>query len=504
MNCKNCGSLLEQGTTVCQNCGELAYPNQLNSDNMNMNPTIGSQNQTEPSNPKKKLSIFLIVFGIVFIAIGTLLSTFSLSGKQVIEKEVTSLFSSMKQIIKENENQTLDYDLEKEAIGITGILTISSDYKDSMIDLTKLNDYELNYQGIIDKKNNEFSSKINLSKNKDSLFAIDEYLNAKNLYLSLGDVYERIITTQIPKELKDFDFSKNNSIEDAQKLLEKTEKLVKSFIDEKDIQKTKIEKEINGKKENLAKISYKIKVHELKKHLWKGYLEDKESIQLLSKWTSMSESELKEYFEQNIKFIEEYADYYNDTREINVYIKGINTLREIEITSGETAFIIDKEGSIYQYRYEQNGIKLFSGEYDSKNKKVTLTNSAITLTVQQQKESILIDINYSVSEEKMNIHIESKNKTSNSIYENDATIDIEYGEMKLSAKNQLKLEKNQKIERINSNNIVDMQNITPEETAEIYARIYGKFEAIINDIAPNYMEYLNAVNDTVLYRKNKN
>ena len=135
---------------------------------------------------------------------------------------------------------------------------------------------------------------------------------------------------------------------------------------------------------------------------------------------------------------------------------------------------------------------------------MTLTNSAITLTVQQQKESILIDINYSVSEEKMNIHIESKNKTSNSIYENDATIDIEYGEMKLSAKNQLKLEKNQKIERINSNNIVDMQNITPEETAEIYARIYGKFEAIINDIAPNYMEYLNAVNDTVLYRKNKN
>ena len=65
--------------------------------------------------------------------------------------------------------------------------------------LSKLKDYHLTYGGVIDKKQNEASGSLKLEKGTSSLLSFDAYIEGKNGIISLGDIYDKGIKTELEK-----------------------------------------------------------------------------------------------------------------------------------------------------------------------------------------------------------------------------------------------------------------------------------------------------------------
>ena len=198
-----------------------------------------------PVKPKKKntglkvLGIIIPIIMILGIASLFVLPNIFLSGRKVIEREITAVFNEANRLINEYDKSMLKYDINKDSIGVEGTLTVDSNYKGKQYDLTKLKNYSIKYSGVVDKSKNEASFDLELDKKSASLLEISNYISGNKLMTSLGDVYNKTIITKLSSEIKDINISNFNDTEAIKKILAKTEKIMKDNINEKDITKGK-------------------------------------------------------------------------------------------------------------------------------------------------------------------------------------------------------------------------------------------------------------------------
>ena len=194
---------------------EISQPDMTNQAPINNEEQPTNMEQTQPMEPildpkdqKSSNKIMIpIILAVAALAIAgiILIPKLFMSNKKVLENEITTIFASAKETLKNSEKNVLEYDLEKDSLGINGSLTIDSNYKDGDIDLSKLKNYKITYQGAIDKKSNEASAQIGLTKESKNLIDFAGYINGKKVLISLGDIYDKGLTTELEKEIKELE-----------------------------------------------------------------------------------------------------------------------------------------------------------------------------------------------------------------------------------------------------------------------------------------------------------
>lgn len=438
---------------------------------------------------KSKAPLFIALAIIVVAIIGFVvfaLPMFSPSGKTVVEQEINMFFDALQKGIEKSEKRVLDFDLEKESLGVTGTFTVDSNYHDSSIDLRKLKDYKVNYQGVISKQDNEASMKLSLQKNNKDFMAIDGYVEGKEMFISLGDLYSKTITGTLPTEIKDIEMSKQQDLEDMKVLLEKTKQIAKANIQEKNITKEKVTKG----KETLTKVQYKMNVPQFTKDLLEAYQEDKEIIKILSKMTQLSEKEITDGIKETIEDIDVESDH---VLVMDIFLKGmVSEVEEMHITAEEYVLLISKDKDQYLYSVQYEGEQLFEGDYNPKEETFTLKKDDMLLVnVTSKNGNDKIYVSFSEGDTKLIVDVDIQNSVIKTTQENKVTALISYqasGEnIKATFTNEMKIDKNQKVVSIPKNNTISYENME-NDMENITLKVYEKLGEFIQDIMPGMMQ----------------
>ena len=439
-----------------------------------------------PVAPKKKnfLVPILIIAGVLLVGIIVgaifLLPNLMFSGKKAIDNEITEIFSKTKNTLIDSEKYVMNYDLDKESLGFEGTLSIESDYKDDTYDFTKLKDYKLNYSGVIDKKENAASGVVTLSKNSTDLATMDGYITGKDMYVYMKEIFKKTIHMESDSEIKDLEFSKTQDMNDILKLIEKTESAFKQSIKEENITEEKVD--------NYKKVTYKFKTNELEKSIFTYYLNDKETIEILSKITNQSEEDVKKALQDEISSLDN--EYNSTDTTIVLYLQGFrNEFKKTEITVSNLKLVIDKDNGIYKYELYSSSEKVCSGEYNEAEGIFTFVAEGINLKVESKEGTITLDFSYEYSDTKFTLNGVITNSVSSGKQNNNTKIDIKYVDgtdnINLTINNVITIEKGKKVTKSTQSNIVDINDLTDYD----YQEIDGNFTSIISeiekDICPN-------------------
>lgn len=475
---------------------------------MEPDPNIKLDDEEEPDQKKKTPKALII--GIAILALLAVLFFLYISifqnKKVIIQKEITTVFDTFIKSVKEVDSKKLDIDFEKDILGIEGSLNISSNYKSSELDLSKLKDYSLKYNGVLDKKNNKLSG--NISLNKDNpLLSANLFVNGKSILLQSEQLYSKIMKTTLEKELKDYDFNNTLDTNKIIKLLEKTRNIVKNSVDDKNIEKSSVTKEINGKKQSVNKISYRLDLNQLEKDILNGYLKDEECLKLLADLSGEKVTDIKEELsdalkntsnEKNEILIESYHNKFTSSLKL---VDIIKENKSFDNSKNTTVISITKNSNNDLISLKNNDKEILSGTYDKKKEELILKASeegvGVEFVLKKVKEdtySISVDVTINDTHYSAAATFENK-KTNNSI-ENNVKVSINFalaGEnITADITSTSKIAKSGTIKELEESSAVDIDSITEEDYYQIQNNLYEKLQTIIMDIMPGLVESMNS------------
>ena len=459
------------------------------------------------SNFKKKSPKLLILIGVIFLILGVIIIFYNfylLNGETIVKKEINNLFLATANAIDVTKNNTLKYDLEKEALGLEGSISLSSDYKNEYIDLTKLKNYSFKYNGVIDKNNNKLSGNISLLKDNNSLLLANGYMYGKDLLLKSEQLFSKVLKTTLDYELKDIKISKSLDNENLKTLINKTKDITLDSINKNNITRTIEKAEINNKEELCVKISYLFNYNDYAKKLIKGYLEDDEVLTILANLENGDKNNLKESLNETLKILEENND---DSQKfvINIYIdKFMGTFKEIEMINEEKLYddekivnklIISKDENKYNFYEKEDDKLIFSGTYEPTSKTFTIDYKSeylnLNMVIKQEKENTYqVSINGSQEENSISINITLENKITEDSQTNNVLLALQYKTKDKTINGELKnttsIIKNKTVTPIETDDVKNYEDLTDEEMNEISTKLMDIYNIIMQDIAPNY------------------
>ena len=445
--------------------------------------------------PKNKTGIIigcvigcLVVLGLI---IGVLIPNVLLNKKNIVNQGIATVFNGARKTLATADKNMLKYDLDKDSLGVEGSISFDSDYKSSDIDLTKLKNYKITYNGVIDKKGNRAVGGIKLDGSKNIL-DVNAMMKGKNLYVNLGDLFNKTIVSQTEQEIKDLEIS-SITAGDIELLINKTEKVLKENTKDENITKEKVEKEINGKKGSYQKVSYKVDVNDYTKKLLEAYKSDKEVIDVLARLSNQKESDINDLLSQSIDSLK---DAESSEMTVNIYLEGfISKTKEVEIITGKESLIVDKDKDIYKYRFTESNKDLITGTYDSKKQEFTMhygeSESKCDITFAMNGDnSMKGNIIITAGEMKANIDYEMTNKVSKTSEESTVKATVNYQDgsekIKFSINSNTKLTVGAKVEELSTSNTVSGDKLTDEDSMALYNKFMSKLEPVLKDIVPSY------------------
>ena len=472
---------------------------------MEPDPNIKLDDEEEIENKKKQPKALIIGIG-VLVLLGLLYflynSTFQ-NKKVIVQKEVTTVFDTLIGAIKEIDNKKLDIDFDKDKVGVEGSLNVSSNFKSTEMDLSKLKDYSLNYNGVLDKNNNKLSGSISLNKNNSKLLSADTYINGKTILLQSAEIYNKIIKTTMDKEIKEYDFNKTLETENITILLEKTKNIVKNSINEKNITKTSVTKEINGKKQSVNKVSYKLDLNQLEKDIMNGYLKDEECLKILSDISGEEVKDIKELINESLK-------YYGDEKEeilVDAYtdkftssLKLLEIVKELGGSKNSIVFSVTKNTDNYKFSLKATNEELLTGYYDKKKEELKVESSSdgarLEAVLREEKEdSYYLSINMAAENNRFSVEGTIDNKKTKESLENNTKVsinaDIDGEKINADITSTYKISKSGTIKELNEASAIDMESIPDEDYNVIEGNLLEKVQKIIMDIMPGYFESIN-------------
>ena len=451
--------------------------------------------ENTPVEPPKKKSYVGLIIGIVagvlvlVIILVLLLSRMFVTPKEVVNSGVTSMFKQARTLLKTSQSNLLQFDLDKDSLGITGDLTIDLNYKDKDIDLSKLKNYQLNYTGVIDKKENSASAGFALTKSNKDFLKANTYIDGNKAYFELGDLYNKTLNTKLDKEIKDLDLSTKTNIKDIDRLLQKTEVIVKNIIKNDNITQTIEEKEFNGKKSKYTKVEYTFNPDDFESKLLEAYLQDDEAIELIASISQKEEKKVREEFDSTIEMNKNYK---RETKEtINIYLQGImkNAVAYELVSNGETLLIF-KDNKTYKISLTENNKEVLKGDYNTKTKTLNLKNNdGFSLTAIFKQDKITADLNIEEDTTKLNVNAVINNKVKSSSQTNETTVKVDYSEgrnnINATITSRMTIEKNKKVSTIKTTPTVNVEDISETELKDIYTKLLDKMNELQKDIMPN-------------------
>ena len=472
------------------------------------NPVEESKTETmEPivDTPKKGKGLLIgIIIGVIVLAgLGFLLTKVLLNSNTIIDQGLKSAFTEARKSLDEINSKNLTYNFEKDSVGIDGTITFTSDYKDSEVDLTKLKDYKLSYSVVADKKNNKASAGFKIDKDK-SIFDVNAMMNGKNVFVTLGDIYDKTLTFETEKELKDLEMS-SITTDDIKLLVSKTETVIREQTKQEKVTEKTVTKEIDGKKGKYKQLSYKIDANTYMKKLIEAYQSDDEVVDVLARMSNSTEKEIRETLKEQLDSLKEAE---KEEITINVYTSGlIPQTKEVEIVEDTDSIVIDIDNNLYKYKLLEDKEVLASGTYDKDKREFKLNmkqdDLTIDATVTAKSDNKLVGkINMKEEDTELVLDFEEttkvKGKTASSTFK--ATVDFKSGEEKfnfgVTADTNVTI--GSKVKEIKEEGAVKSDEISEAEMNALYTKLLEKVGTIMNDIAPNYASSDNSLMNSLV------
>ena len=476
----------------------LATTEEAKTDSITQNTTNEEIVQEKPKK-KSKIPILLLL---ILLAGGLYLfyNYFLMNEERIIKSETKKVFAFITEKVNRLEKNTFDYDIEKEKIGLEGKLTISSNYKTEELDLAKLSNYNITYNGAIDKSNNKLSGSIALNKNNDKVLSSDMYMQGKDILIKLNELFDKALKTTSEKELKDIETTKSLSYANIKTILNKTEEITLNTIDKKELNKRLIQKEINNKKDYYMEIKYKLNLRKYTINLIDGYLEDEEIIKIFAETSNKTSDEIKTTLKDTKKSIEE-ASGEDTIIDLVFYMdKIMGSFKEVDIINQEKdnskdgyiyKYIIYKNDNIYKFEYNANGKVEKTGTYDLEKKELTITSkdeySSTNITLTETDDNTLNIILNISNKDSYNLTVSTKinNQISSTSQINNTTINInyKYGEQKINAEinNNITITKGKEPVELKNNDYVEVESLTEEQINSMKQKASNIMESVLKD-----------------------
>lgn len=472
---------------------------------MEPDPNIKLDDEEEVENKKKIPKALIICIGVLAL-LGVLFFIYNITfqnKKVIVQKEVTTIFDTFIGAIKEIDNKKLDIDFDKDKVGVEGTLNVSSNFKSTEMDLSKLKDYSLKYNGVLDKNNNKLSGTISLNKNNSKLLSADAYINGKTLLFQSAELYNKIMKTTMDKELKEYDFNQTLETENITKLLEKTKNIVKNSINDKNITKSSVTKEINGKKQSVNKVSYRLDLNQLEKDIMNGYLKDEECLKLLSNISGEEVKDIKELINESLKYygdekVEILVDAYTD--KLTSSLKLLEIVKELGDANNSIVFAITKNSDNYKFSLKAANQELLTGSYDKKKEELKVETSSYGMRLEivlreEKEESYYLSLNMSAENNRLSVEAKIDNNKTKESLENNTKVsinaDIDGEKINADITSTYKISKSGTIKELNEASAIDMESIPDEDYDVIEGNLLEKVQKIIMDIMPGYFESIN-------------
>ena len=455
--------------------------------------------QPEGSEPMvaedKKGNKGLLVGGIIFaiLAIGFLIvflfPGILISKKAIVSKEAGLFFTEARKVLDKAEKNTLKYDFEKDAIGLSGNITFDSDYKDKDVDLTKLKDYSISYKGVIDKKGNQASVGLGLDGTK-SIIDANAMMKGKEVFINLGDLYSKTLYTQTEQEVKDLEVS-SVTVDDIRLLVNKTETVINENIKNEDITQEKVKQNASGKKGNFTKTAYKVDVNAYTEKLIEAYKSDSEVVDVLTRLSNSTEKEVKAQLDEALKEVKKAE---KSTFDLNMYSSGLmSKSKEMEIVVDGEKIIIDVEGKVYNYKaVDSKGKEILSGVYDTAKQEFSFKAEDEGVKVEYSMKSendnkITGKLSAVTGQDEVEATFEINNKISGKSADTTVTATVNVkGSQKFNfkVKADSKATVGAKVEDISTSNTVSIDKLSEQDMNNIYMKLMQKLQPIIMEVAP--------------------
>lgn len=417
MKCLKCNCSITEGQLSCPSCGtsieELKQNNLLLleeenkeeivevSEDIKENEVVPEQNvemNIEPAetinytkNKKSKMSLFVIVAVVAFLIIILGVSYFvAKSPKSIFTHSVNNLYKNIELNLKGNV-KTLSTNFE---------LKLNVDGNEENKELTDIiNNLSLKGNVNIDYINKLFLVSFDSTYANDNLLNVDVQYQKGTAYVLLNDVFDKYIVVDSVEGMDDY-FETTQITEDHKILVTEVKKALTKSLKSKFFETSKVELEINGKKENVTKNTLKLtkeNMIELTKEFLEALKNDDKFLKSYAKINNTDEATVKDSLESEITSIDG-EDLAENAGEVSLYTKGLfNELVEIEM--------IVSEGS--------DSLELSLTKKDDNNYVVRL--------VTMNKEEFILNVNITKEEHTLNL------KLSTNVENQNILLDIKYG-----------------------------------------------------------------------------
>ena len=443
MECKKCGTSLDDGSKFCGVCGAV-----IDDDQTVVNSVGSHDNGSNDMKPKKGLIFPIVLLLVIALAVGGVYYYFNNKGR-IVKSLINDAFEKFDGLTIDN-----GYNLESQSVLISGDLSLNT----NISELQDLNGEKLNYSFGLDYPNKKIEIGASLEEDGLNLIEAAMYLLDDTAYISLKDNFDKLIKIE-SAELSDI-FSVSNGLnlsqDDIDYIVKAYKKILIDSIDSRDFDKSSATIVLNGKDTKVTKLTYNLtgaKAQKLVNNIIYETMNDSKLLNILSKASGLSVDELKSQLEMS-----KIDGLYDDSEMISfdIYTKGFNN-----------SFVgMDIQG-IVKIRKNNDNVTIEAG---LGVEKVSLVIKSIN------DDSCVVEFNSNIGGEviKGNLTLTSKEIEKN-VYEGSVVFDLTYGENTFSISNKFNEKIGVSISDVDVSNAVDFESLSEDDLNRIEESISSKF-----------------------------
>lgn len=355
-----------------------------NPNGSNVNPNVKDEKDKEEidayfKDAKKKGFPLGIIFVILILAVAGVFSYYYFvvnSPKNIFLSVISDKFSNI--LLENTTHDTVDCEYSLEF----NITTKNKEY----VDIANiLNGMSLTGTTGIDLRNNKMFLKLNAFYEQKELLGMSAYYEDEFVYLSLNNLYDKVIKSKVETVDSETDKQLENLDE---KIVENTWEALIDVLYET-LKDAKYKKEYTTlEKEKVKKITLTID-EELLKKFYTKLQENKQFIENYSKMQDMTENELKQAIEEEKNNLTE------EPMNISLYVSLFdNAFIMLDMSSEDERMTLTKETDEYTYKIYENSIVKYQGHI-----KVKENNGAynISVSLEDIDANLNVELNLTLS-----------------------------------------------------------------------------------------------------------
>lgn len=337
-----------------------------------------------------------------------------------------------------------------------------------------------------DIPNKKMALDVNAKLEDENLIDFHLYNENNNSYLYIEEVYDKYL------ELKGLDLSsiyEESNTEDIEYLVDKIKELLIDSLKDEYFEKGKVTIDINGEKVETTKSTFILtytRIKDITLYIIENLRKDDKTIDALVNFNEqisddiVTKGDIEKSLDDLIKEIkkDEYDDSITNEIRISVYVKGLfNEAVKYELTSinEDDTTVMSIEYLMYQNNdgYDVNQFIMENDEIETINlviEKISDTKNKYRLTLNDDTGELIGIINWEVETETREVEVDKEYETKKKV--TIALIDPDNNESTFGFNIDVNTKIGGKVEKISNIEMVDINELSEEEQAEITENLY--------------------------------